>query len=46
MHPNKVRSAKSAGSEGVVRDPDSRINGNVSNTSRAVGKPKSAVERE
>jgi hypothetical protein len=46
MHPNNVRSAKYAGSEGVVRDPDSPINGNVRNTSRAVGKPKSAVERE
>jgi hypothetical protein len=44
MYPNNVRSAKSAGSEGVVRDPDSRINRSVSNTSRAAGKPKSAVE--
>src|SRR5215204_3590695 len=44
-HPNSVRSAKSARSEGVVRDPGSRINRNVSNTSRAVSKPKTAVER-
>jgi DNA-binding protein HU-beta len=29
----------------VVRDPDSRINRNVSNTSKAVGMPKTAIGR-
>src|SRR5918997_1673115 len=44
-HPNKVRSAKSAWGEGVVRGPESRINRNVSNASRAARKLNVAVER-
>ena len=44
-HPNSVRSAKSAGSEGMVRDHGSRINRKTSNTSRAVRMSKTAGER-
>ena len=44
-HPNNVRSAKSARSEGMVRDPGFRINRKASNMSRAARKPKAPVER-